>query len=243
MSIPVIFYDNTEDYVPDITLEQLISAHRIKMFYRFSEGWVTVEAGILRGKGGPCQEALTGICEPGYPGIYPGIYLGPERRLSIGHEETGREQQELWKSRELWSSRELIRRIYAESPVGIGICDSFGKILDANRAYLDILGLDGISDAGAFNLFIDPNIPADLKDSMRSGETVHCQIDMDFDQIRTSGLYDTCKSGVSSLDILVSPVVVASPGICLYIVQMHDISRQKEAEAKVLAIRQSEAIV
>ncbi len=241
MSIPVIFYDNTEDYVPDFTLEQLLSAHRIKMFYRFSEGWVTVEAGLLRGKGGrsagTSPENYPEACVTARSGAYSGTYAGPERRMGGRQYETGREQLELW------SSRELIRRIYEDSPVGIGLCDSFGKLLDANRSYLELFGLDAISGAGAFNLFIDPAIPSDLKDRMRCGETVRCRLVVDFDQVRTSGLYETGKSGVITLEMLVSPIVVASPGMCLYVVQVHDISLQREAEEKVQTIQQSAAIV
>jgi CheY-like chemotaxis protein len=234
MSIPVIYHDNTEDFVPGITLEQLLSAHRIKFFYRFSEGWVTVEAGILRGSGGT---AYPGAYSGADPGTYSGTYSGPERRSVTDREETGREQ------RELWNSRELVKRIYEESPVGIGIFDSFGKLLDANHAYIGIYGLHEISDAGAFNLFVDPNIPAEAKDGLRNAETVRCQVLMDFDEVRTSGLYNTDKSGVMSLDMLISPIVVAATGMCLYVVQVQDISLQKEAEAKVCAIQHSEAIV
>ena len=220
MSIPVIYYDNTEDSVPDITLEQLLSAHRIKMFYRFSEGWVTVEAGILRGKGG----------------TYAGTYSGPERRSFTSHEETGGEP------RQLWDNRELIKRIYEESPVGIGICDSFGKLLDANRACLEIFGLRTIAEAGAFNLFVEPDIPDEAKDRLRNAETVQYQMAVDFDQDRASGLYNTEKSGVMCLDMLVSPVIIPSSGMCLYIVQMQDITRQKAAGEQLLAITHGKAI-
>lgn len=221
MSIPVIYYDNTEDHVPNITLDQLLSSHRIKMFYRFSEGWVIVEAGMLRGKGGASS----------------GMYAGPERRIFMDQEETGSEQ------RELWNSQDLIKRIYEESPVGIGICDSFGKLLDANQAYLDMYGLHEISETGAFNLFVDPNIPAGVKESLRNDEPARFEMVLDFDRLRTSGLYNTRKSGITSVDMLVSPIVDTSPGMCLYVVQVQDISRHKQAEAKVHAIQHGEAIV
>ena len=52
MRIPVIYHDNTEDCVPDMLLERLLSSNRIKLFYRFSEGWITVGDGAVRGRGG-----------------------------------------------------------------------------------------------------------------------------------------------------------------------------------------------
>ncbi len=52
LRIPVIYYNDREDSVQDTNLEQLISANKIKMFYRYSEGWVKPMAGIVRGCGG-----------------------------------------------------------------------------------------------------------------------------------------------------------------------------------------------
>jgi len=52
LRIPVIYYDDREDSVQDADLERLLSSKKVKMFYRYSEGWVTPMTGALRGSGG-----------------------------------------------------------------------------------------------------------------------------------------------------------------------------------------------
>jgi PAS domain S-box-containing protein len=86
--IPVIYHDNTEDSVPDASLQELLSSNRIKLFYRFSEGWVKVGTGALRGGGG--------------------YYDGPERRSATDYAKSAPEPDELWPGGELRQYRERL---------------------------------------------------------------------------------------------------------------------------------------
>ncbi|MDO9514512.1 MAG: hypothetical protein Q7J01_00230 [Syntrophales bacterium] len=57
----VKYTDNSYDYIVGTVLGELIREHKIKRFYRYSEGrWVTVGVDPIRGRGG--------------------LYTGPNRR-------------------------------------------------------------------------------------------------------------------------------------------------------------------
>lgn len=94
MRIPVIYNDNTEDCVPDMLLERLLSSNSIKLFYRFSEGWVKVGAGALRGKGG--------------------YYSGPDRRSFKEREKAGLKLDDHWRGGELSQYREQLDELVKE---------------------------------------------------------------------------------------------------------------------------------
>ena len=102
--IKVKYQNNNYDFVPDYTLDQLISARKIKKFYRFSEErWVTAGFDRIRGIGG--------------------IYSGPDRRWGrffVKDEECGKKKfdiveelvLELREMQDLLSDRENIKVEY-----------------------------------------------------------------------------------------------------------------------------------
>ena len=102
--IKVKYQNNNYDFVPDYMLDQLISARKIKKFYRFSEErWVTAGFDRIRGIGG--------------------IYSGPDRRWGrffVKDEELGKKKfdiveelvLELREMQDLLSDRENIKVEY-----------------------------------------------------------------------------------------------------------------------------------
>lgn len=46
-----------------------------------------------------------------------------------------------------------------DSPIGIELYDSEGKLLNVNKACLYIFGVSDVSELKRFGLFKDPNIP------------------------------------------------------------------------------------
>lgn len=133
----------------------------------------------------------------------------------------------------LVKSEERFHSIFSESPIGIEIFDADGRLLEANRACLDIFGVASVDDIKGFDLFSDPNLPDPVKDKLRRGERIRCELPFDFGKVRKRDLYRTSKSRIKHLDISITPISqfsFAQPQARGYLVQVQDIDERKRAE-------------
>ena len=48
--------------------------------------------------------------------------------------------------KKLKESEEKFKKIFEESPLGIGFSDSEGRMLDVNRGFLDLFGVEKLDD-------------------------------------------------------------------------------------------------
>ncbi|MEA4909147.1 MAG: PAS domain S-box protein [Anaerolineaceae bacterium] len=139
----------------------------------------------------------------------------------------------------LRESEERFRDIFEESPIGIEVYNAEGRLVSANAAALDMLGIPDIVHLLGFNLFLHPTLPEKLVDKVRAGVQVRYEATLDFNMIRDLGLYPTARQGVLYANTLITPL---KPGLLNqvegYLVQMQDITHRKQAEN---ALRESEA--
>jgi len=154
--------------------------------------------------------------------------------IAITRDITARKQNQ----QSLQQSEQRFKSIYDESPIGIELYDSAGLLLTANKACLDIFGVSDVRDVVGFQLLEDPNLPDEQKGRLRKGEEVRYEMAFDFEKVRKYRLYETRKSGVIYLDVLITPMgskkKVAPDG---FLVQVQDISERKRAEE---ALQESE---
>lgn len=106
----------------------------------------------------------------------------------------------------LRQTEERFRTIYEESPIGIEIYDSKGQLLHVNKACLDIFGIVDDRQIKGFRLFDDPNLPDKEKSKLRKGKMVRYEATFDFDLVKKHDLYDTTKSGIATLDVVITPL-------------------------------------
>ncbi len=139
----------------------------------------------------------------------------------------------------LRESEAKFRGIYEASPVGIELYDRVGTLLDINDACLQIFGISDGSLVKGFKLFADPNLSEELREQLRKGESVRYEMPFDFDKVNASNLYETTKSGIIYLDLLITPLVgVTKESDIGYLVHIRDITVRKQAEEH---LKQSEA--
>ncbi len=131
----------------------------------------------------------------------------------------------------LRESEEKFRGIYEESPIGIELYDREGRLLDANRACLEIFGISDAKAVKGFKLFEDPNLSGEFKAQLQRGENVRYEMAFDFERVRTLGLYETTKSGTIHLDLLITPLSGVKKASSIgYLVHVRDITERKQAE-------------
>lgn len=131
----------------------------------------------------------------------------------------------------LRESEEKFRTIYEESPIGIELYDSDGLLIGANKACMEIFGVVDLSDVQGFELFKDPNMPAEDKRRLLEGKTVRYEVRFNFDEVVRKGLYRTKKlEGQIYLDVLVSPLGMTESKLKGYLVQVQDITEKKRSE-------------
>ena len=144
-----------------------------------------------------------------------------------------------------YPSDERLKSIFDESPIGIELYDSDGLLMDANPACLRMFGVADIAQVKGFKLFEDPNLPDEAKAKLRRCKTVRYEAPFDFEKVKELRLYETAKSGIVHLDVLITPVGVkrkAAPQG--YLVQVQDITERKRAEnALVTSKAYTESIV
>ncbi|HEX7627593.1 MAG TPA: PAS domain S-box protein, partial [Candidatus Methanoperedens sp.] len=130
----------------------------------------------------------------------------------------------------LKESEERFRGIFEQSPVAIEIYDQTGHLIDANRKCLDIFGIDDIGEVKNFNLFDDPNLPADVKNRFSNREAIEFESTFNFDLIKKLNLYNTTRSGQCYLDIRILPIWKENKSMSGYLVHVLDITERKKAE-------------
>jgi len=138
----------------------------------------------------------------------------------------------------LETSEAHFRGIYAESPIGIELYDSEGKLLDVNEACLDIFGVVDPKELKGFRLFDDPNLPKKARARLRKGESVAYEFPFDFSLVAESGAYKTTRSGVIHLYVVAAPLGRKGNGaITGYLVQVEEVTERVQAQE---ALRLSE---
>jgi len=131
----------------------------------------------------------------------------------------------------LKKSEEHFKNIFKESPIGIELYNSGGDLIDANRASLNIFGIQNIGGSNRLNLFQNPNLPEEVRNKLIRGETARYETLYDFERIKEFNIYNTSKNGSIFLDVLITPIGKDSknnPGG--YLVQLQDITERKITE-------------
>lgn len=128
---------------------------------------------------------------------------------------------------------DLFRTIYNDSPIGIELYDSNGKLIDLNKSCMELFGVSSKDDIKGFNLLNDPNIPTEHLTKLKRRETVNFESVFDFELVKDKNLYRTNKSGKIYLDVLITPLYAREDkSISNYLVQIREITDQKIAERK-----------
>ncbi|MHA2008967.1 MAG: PAS domain S-box protein [Promethearchaeota archaeon] len=135
--------------------------------------------------------------------------------------------------------KDLFESIYDNSPIGIELYDSNGKLNDLNKACMQIFGVSIKEDVKDFDLLNDPNIPKEYLIKLRQRETVRFESEFDFDLVKSQNLYETSRTGKIYLDVLITPLFnTDSHEISNYLVQVQEITDRKRIENKLIELNE-----
>lgn len=119
--------------------------------------------------------------------------------------------------------------IFYQSPTAIELYDSNGILHDVNPACLKLFGLKDVKAVYGFDLFSDPNLPADALSVLKSGKPARYEFTFDFDLVREKCLYETSRTGICYLECTICPTFYESNEIRGFIVYVNEITDLKLA--------------
>lgn len=138
----------------------------------------------------------------------------------------------------LADSEERFINIYDQSLIGIEYCDADGRLINANKAFLDIFGLENGARLKTYRFFDDPNLPESLKNRLLLGETVRYELVYNFELTRQLDLFRSDKTGTAYLDMQITPLGHGGKAsVGGFLLQVQDITERSLAQE---ALRESE---
>jgi PAS domain S-box-containing protein len=130
----------------------------------------------------------------------------------------------------LHETGERYRTIFEQSPLGIELYDSGGRLIEANPACRDIFGIPSAAVIKGLSLFDDRNLPDEAKGSLRKGNPIRAESTFDFEKVKGARLYPMPKSGVRTLDTMVTPLRKGGSAPAGYLLQVQDVTDRRRAE-------------
>ncbi|WP_243669895.1 PAS domain-containing protein [Methanoculleus chikugoensis] len=112
-----------------------------------------------------------------------------------------------WKNTEaaLKYSEKMIRTIFERVPSGIILFTADGTVLNANRASLGILGLNGVQELAEGNIFDISCYKGKILELIRQGKVAETELACDFDRLKRDQRIPSTRSGVAYFDVVFTP--------------------------------------
>ena len=96
-------------------------------------------------------------------------------------------------------SERLFKNIFTNIPAGVEIYDKDGNLVDLNERDMDMLGISDKSEVIGLNFFENPNVDAQILESIRKSSITDFRARYSFECARHTGYYRPLKAGVIEL--------------------------------------------
>lgn len=137
----------------------------------------------------------------------------------------------------LHESEEKFKTIFDESPIGIELYNSDGIFVSANKADLDIFGLDNIEMLKGQKLFNNICFSEEQNRKLLNSEIITYQTEFDFDELKKSNQCPSQRNGKAYFDFIITPLLDTETKIINgYLLQVQDITKRKNAEEELLML-------
>lgn len=129
-------------------------------------------------------------------------------------------------------SEKKFRRVFESSPIGLAILDEDGRVLEGNRAILNIYGISELHEILGYCIFQDPNLSDLGRRNIIDEGYYQTQVQYDFSKIRDTSHYVTSREGIAYFDA----TFVAFESIVntrFFLLVVNEITAQKIAELRL----------
>lgn len=120
--------------------------------------------------------------------------------------------------------------IFRQSPVASLLYDAKGKLVDANVASLELMGVTKTEILKNLNLFTATNLPRQVISDCQEGKFVRYESIFDFDLANEKKLFETSKNGKICIEYCINPIISANQVPTGYFVFLTKNSDRKHAE-------------
>jgi len=140
----------------------------------------------------------------------------------------------------LRESEQRFKDFFASSPIGVATYTSQHTLINVNLACLRIFGSPGKGEFEKLDMFNNRFLPNSAKENISRGQTVHCEVVFDFDELLKSHNIISSRRGKAYFEILFNNMGVDHEHNPLgYLIQVHDITERREVEA-ALQLREAQ---
>lgn len=163
-----------------------------------------------------------------------GYVIKDKRMSSLLPEEVDRALNARKAEAALRDNERRFRNLYDSSPIAITVHDRHGQLVHANRAMLGMFGTT-LKDIKRYNIFADPVLPSDQKESLKEGETVEYEETFDAgDRSEELGIFGLSRSGEISIEATATPIYDKAGGpLTGYMCMVQDVTERKTAEEEL----------
>lgn len=134
----------------------------------------------------------------------------------------------------LMNKHRLLETVFENVPVGLEIYDKAGRLIDINKQEMNNLGIDNVAMVMGTKLDENPNLPEEVKASIRQKEKFAVTIDYDF-QLAGRIIGDTVHSGHHYFRVLSTPINGGDGSYDGYLFVNQDVTKQVKHEQLLVA--------
>lgn len=134
------------------------------------------------------------------------------------------------KAREEWW-----QGVFDNSPSAIGIFNSEGLLIDANKSAIELLGVKNREALLGLSLFKDSRLPKDVLEGIQKGEMQSFEYKWDFGYVKERGILETSRSDVIYMDVVIAVLKEPSGQLQGYVLHAIDMTSRRRIETALKA--------
>ncbi|MBN2228561.1 MAG: PAS domain S-box protein [Candidatus Thorarchaeota archaeon] len=125
--------------------------------------------------------------------------------------------------------------VFDHAPGAIGIFNSEGLLIDANKAAVEMLGVKNRETLLGLSLFRDSNLPKHVLESVQRGEVHRFDYKWDFGYVSRRGILPTTRTEVIYMDVVLSPLQDTNGQSRGYVLHATDMTHRRRTEQALKA--------
>lgn len=134
----------------------------------------------------------------------------------------------------LRESEQQFPELFSQSRTGLASYDADGRLVHANKAYLEMAGLADVLPVKGRSFFDNPSIPEAMKENLRKGQPAQFEYGFGFAKVKADNLSTATKSGIFRLNTLVEPIWgEGADRPAGYLSQIQDVTEGAKREAQL----------